>query len=340
VVLLYDGDRAGYKATMHALQLCVEADTEVRVAKRPGHGRSGGAGMLDNGVDPDSLIAGGGAELLREAVDRAQGGIEFFAFEVWAKARGNADARARALEDAVRLVAKIASPTKRDLIVGTLATGLEVDVSVVRNALARGPGQPQAHRPAPYGGSHPNAPSLQREDPRDGTGGPAEKPLPPPPMEELELITLLADHPVLIATVEADKAFWLLTDDRLRAMYSAARTGQSLLELAPVRLPSNTAQHVLSGKYASKDPTSSLAAMTRNLEARKVAVGRMEMTKSLADAKRRGDHDLARQLTAENIAERTGNHELATQLADERKARSRVEQRLEDPETSNRKQVE
>ncbi|HEX4417641.1 MAG TPA: DNA primase [Kofleriaceae bacterium] len=340
VVLLYDGDRAGYKATMHALQLCVEADTEVRVAKRPGHGRSGGAGMLDNGVDPDSLIAGGGAELLREAVDRAQGGIEFFAFEVWAKARGNADARARALEDAVRLVAKIASPTKRDLIVGTLATGLEVDVSVVRNALARGPGQPAAHRPAPQGGSHPNAPSLQREDPRDGAGGPAEKPLPPPSMEELELITLLADHPVLIATVEADKAFWLLTDDRLRAMYSAARTGQSLLELAPVRLPPNTAQHVLSGKYASKDPSSSLAAMTRNLEARKVTVGRMEMTKSLADAKRRGDHDLARQLTAELIAERTGNHELATQLADERKARSRVEQRLEDPETSNRKQVE
>ena len=86
-MLLYDGDSAGYKATMHALQLCVEADVEVLVASRPGHGRSGGAGMLADGVDPDSLVAGGGAEQLREAIDRAQGGIEFFAFEVWGKAR-------------------------------------------------------------------------------------------------------------------------------------------------------------------------------------------------------------------------------------------------------------
>src|SRR5688572_16721725 len=110
IVLLYDGDRAGYKATMHALQLCVEADVEVLVARRPGHAKSGGAGMLADGVDPDSLVAGGGAEVLREAIDRAQGGIEFFAFEVWSKARANADARTRALEDAGRLLAKVANP--------------------------------------------------------------------------------------------------------------------------------------------------------------------------------------------------------------------------------------
>jgi DNA primase len=337
VVLLYDGDRAGYKATMHALQLCVEADIEVKVAARPGHARSGGAGVLSGGVDPDSLVAGGGAAQLREAVDRALGGIEFFAFEVWGKAKSNNnDARARALQDASQVFGKIANPIKRDLIVGTLATAMDVDVGVVRNALTRGAGAPhqgQAHRPA----QHPNGPAP----PRDDASVVAPRPAGPPPMEELELITLLADHPVLIATVEADKAFWLLTDDRLRAMYSAARAGQSLLELAPVQLPPTTAKHVLSGKYASKDPSSSLAAMTRNLEARQVQVDRMEMTRNLADAKRRGDHDLARQLTQELVAERTGNHELATQLADERKARSRIEKTASlDPETSNRKQVE
>jgi len=42
---------------------------------------------------------------------------------------------------------------------------------------------------------------------------------------------------------------------------------------------------VLSGKYASaKDPASSLAELTRNLEVRKAYVGRMELTKRLADA--------------------------------------------------------
>jgi len=354
VVLLYDGDRAGYKATMHALQLCVEADTEVQVAKRPGHGHSGGAGALQDGVDPDSLVAAGGAGQLREAIDRAQGGIEFFAFEVWAKARGNSDARARALEDAVRLVAKIASPIKRDLIIGTLATGLEVDVGVVRNALARSAGAPQ--RPgstSPSGSSGPSGPSGSSSQPGhsnasapggEPTAPATPKSVAPPPMDELEVIALLADHPLLIATAEADKAFWLLTDERLRAMYSAARDGQSFLELAPEQLPPTTAKHVLSGKYvAAKDPPSSLAAMTRNLESRKVEAGRLELRKSLEDARRRGDHTLARNLAQQAVAQRTGNHELATRLEDERKAGSRTEKTaslVEDPETSNRKQVE
>jgi DNA primase len=352
IVLLYDGDRAGYKATMHALQLCVEADAEVQVAKRPGHGQSGGAGALQDGVDPDSLVAGGGAGQLREAIERAQGGIEFFAFEVWAKARGNSDARARALEDAVRLVAKIASPIKRDLIIGTLATGLEVDVAVVRNALARSAGgqpfgSPGGSRPqgaqglqGPQGPqSRPHAQPQGAEDAAPAT----PKSVAPPPMDELEVVMLLADHPVLIATAEADKAFWLLTDERLRAMYSAARDGQSFLELAPAQLPPPTAKHVLSGKYASaKDPPSSLAAMTRNLEARKVEAGRVELRKSLEDARRRGDHVLARNLAQQAVAQRTGNHELASRLEDERKAGSKTEKSasLVDPETSNRKQVE
>jgi DNA primase len=335
----------------------VEADGEVLVAVRPGHARSGGAGALADGVDPDSLVAGGGAEMLREAVDRAQGGIEFFTFEVWGKARASSDARARALEDAARLVAKIANPIKRDLIVGTLATGLQVDVAVVRNALTRAANPSAGHPHASNAGSrhpmqggqtahggqggqfaagtagqhsrngvHPNAPSSLREDAAPAT----DASVAPPPMEELELVALLADHPALIATAEADKAFWLLTDGRLRDMYSAARDGRSFLELAPVRLPPNTAKHVLSGKYAlAKDPPSSLAAMTRNLEARKLGVGLAELKNRLADAKRRGDHDLARRLAQCAVAERRGDHELATQLAEQSEL-----------ETSNRKQVE
>jgi len=337
VVLLYDGDRAGYKATMHALQLCVEADVEVLVASRPGHGRSGGAGMLSGGVDPDSLVASGGAALLREAVDRAQGGIEFFAFEVWGKARANADARTRALEDAARLIGKIANPIKRDLIVGTLATAMDVDLGVVRAALARGgnPNHAPAHRPA----QHPNAPSPQREQAAPATTGEVA----PPPTEELELVALLADHPVLIATAEADKAFWLLTDARLRDMYSRARGGQSFLELAPAQLPPSTAKHVLSGKYAlAKDPASSLAELARNLEVRKAHARRLELTKHLADARRRGDHDVARQLAQHNVALRTGNLELASKLAEQINAGSRTDDNgpPSDPETSNRKQVE
>ncbi|MCX5748576.1 MAG: DNA primase [Proteobacteria bacterium] len=76
IVLLYDGDRAGYKATMHALQMCVEADLEVLVASRPGNAKSGGAGPLADGIDPDSLVAGGGAEQLRGAAGGSRGRAE------------------------------------------------------------------------------------------------------------------------------------------------------------------------------------------------------------------------------------------------------------------------
>lgn len=398
IVLLYDGDRAGYKATMHALQLCVEADVEVLVARRPGHARSGGAGPLSDGVDPDSLVAAGGAEQLREAVDRAQGGIEFFAFEVWSKARASSDARARALEDAGRLLAKVANDVKRDLLVHTLATALGVDMGLVRSAIARasGPGPARTgmtrgprvggHPNAPgsredHGGrawGHPNAPGgaarppaspapnrrsasfdrdrgprRERGDDRfdgrfddrfddrlddrggrfDGRGddrgrderAPAAsgpRPVATPPVDEVELISLLADHPSLIATSEGDKAFWLLTDARLRDMYSAARDGRSLLELVPVQLPPSTAQQVLAGKYAeTKDPRGALVAMTRNLEVRKHELEVAELKKNLADAQQRGDRDTAARLAmlAPRMAQlvdavRKGDSELAARI--------------------------
>jgi DNA primase len=339
IVLLYDGDRAGYKATMHALQLCVEQDVEVQIASRPGNAKSGGAGPLAGGVDPDSLVAGGGAEQLREAIDRAKGGVEYFAFEVWSKARGNLDARARALEDAARLVAKVANPMKRDLIVGTLASGMDIDPGVVRNALARasaggsrggfegrdgrfdGPrhNHPNAPGPEPSGGS-------EKPRPRQVGGGAGES---SELSDELELITLLAAHHQLIATVDADKAFWLLTDARLRDMYSAARDGQSFHELVSVHLPPNTAKYVLSGKYVTHtDPEGKLRAMTANLETAKRLRDRHDTAKLLVEAKRRSnDREFNRRVTELVVAERNGDWERAAQLRAEL-------------ETSNGKQVE
>lgn len=352
IVLLYDGDRAGYRATMHALQICVEADVEVQVARRPGHAHSGGAGMLADGVDPDSLVASGGAAVLREAVDRAQGGIEFFAFEVWSKARASADARARALEDAGRLLGKVANQVKRDLLVHTLATALGVDMALVRSAIARAAGGASGgrggydrggydragdrggrDRGGHGGGSaagHPNAPGgndgepgdRDRQDRDQGRATAQASGSTPPPIEEVELMTLLVDHPSLIATAEADRAFWLLTDARLRDMYSAARDGRSLLELVPVQLPPLTAQQVLSGKYAeAKDPRAALAAMTRSLELQKLETEVAELKHKLADAQRRGDREtasrlglLAPLLAQLSDAERKGDRELAARL--------------------------
>ena len=316
IVLLYDGDKAGYKATMHALQICVEADVEVLVARRPGHAKSGGAGPLSDGVDPDSMVAAGGAEQLREAVDRAQGGIEYFAFEVWGKARNNADARTRALEDAARLVAKVASPIKRDLIVATLASAMGVDGRVVWSAIERAQ---QGGRTGPHPGPPGRAPQFTAggAPAPDRGDAPASDPRAQtvPPTEEVEVIALLSDHPSLIATAEADKAFWLLTDARLRDMYSAARDGQPLHEHAPVLLPKSTAERVMSGKYAdSKDPRADLINMTTNLALRAGKAPLHDTLSQLKDAERRGEKDRARLLTQLLVAERRGDRTLVESL--------------------------
>ena len=332
VVLLYDGDSAGYKATIHALQTCVEAEVEVLVARRPGHARSGGGGILQDGVDPDSMVAGGGTAQLREAIDHAIGGIEFFCFEVWGKARNNTDARTRALEDAARLTARIQNPLKRDLVIDTLAKALEIDPGVVRAAVQRASGRsaqgsyPQGSQGSQGYRSHPNEPQTPQNA---GPVVPAKTIA--PPSEELEIIQLLTDHPTLIASTEADKAYWLLTDDTLRAMYHAARAAegnQSFHVLAPLHLPSSIAERVMSGKYSEhKDPRAALAEMVGLLETRKKMVEQLNLQKKLAAAKRGTSNPELTRLEAQlGVARRIGNHELVD--------------RLEAEIASNRKQAE
>jgi hypothetical protein len=123
----------------------------------------------------------------------------------------------------------------------------------------------------------------------------------------------------LIASPEADKAFWLLTDETLRAMYSAARDGQSFLELAPVQLPSPIAKLVLSGKYSDhKDARGQLVAMTQGLEQRKQAIEKAGLRKQLGAAKHGTvDKELVRLQARLAEAQRRGDRELAEQLANE-----------------------
>jgi DNA primase len=399
VVLLYDGDRAGYAATLASLKLCAEAEVEVLVARRPGHAKSGGAGPLSDGADPDSTIAHGGTEAMIEIIDRATPGFEYFAYEVWGRARASSDAKARALDDAVQVLVKVANETKRDLILDTLAKAMELDERVVRNALARAQGRDHARprgdgrpgapggpgasfgsrqappadrrgpfadrqgppsddrrgpvgferrpdrvgppdRSAPHDDHVPHAASQAPEtrggaDDRDfiphaaaepdadrADGGPtdapddrgsppraavAPAPIPtgPPPTEELEVLALLSDHPSLFPTAETLGLFSLLTDGRLRDMYSAARAGARIVELAPSCLPPRAAEQVLSAKYAAEtEPRRRLEQQVANLRHRTAQVGLAQLKTRMNEAQRAGDRDLVRRLFAEIVTTR------------------------------------
>lgn len=78
-----------------------------------------------------------------------------------------------------------------------------------------------------------------------------------------------------------------------------------MLELAHAHLPQPTADLVLSGKYAAAtDPRARLVALTDHLVRRAADVGLRTLGQRLADAKRRGDHELERKLVAEILSTR------------------------------------
>jgi len=98
-------------------------------------------------------------------------------------------------------------------------------------------------------------------------------------------------------------------------MYSGAREGKSLADLAFEQLPPALVQQVLSRRYADhKDPPTELAKKVANLEARKQEIERTKLRRTLSDAQRSGNRDKARLLSQLGVAERQGDHELAARL--------------------------
>jgi hypothetical protein len=125
----------------------------------------------------------------------------------------------------------------------------------------------------------------------------------PPPGDEVQLLALLSDHPSLLATADANGLFSLLTDGRLRDMYSAALRGGALLELAPNYLPPASTKILLEGRYATAaDPQRQLLEMITGLRAAQHQRRSDELLAQLQEAKRRGDQHQAR-LLWEQVAE-------------------------------------
>lgn len=278
VVLLYDGDAAGQTAALKSLEALVAADVTVRIAS------------LAAGEDPDSVVARGGVGELEAILDRAQPGIEYFIHEVWSKSPPSADGRARVLGEAGRVLDKVANPTKRDLIIGTLAAAMGVDPNLVRRAL----GRREARKEAP-----PQAARDHGNAPRPGDAPRNARPV-PPPAEELQLLAILADHPSLMPTAEEHDVFSLLTDARLRDMYSAARQGSSMLAAAPDDISPFIAKHVFAGSYATvSDPTHCLVEAVARLRHTRRQRQLARLQRQAEDARRRGDTDLERQLVRE-----------------------------------------
>jgi len=274
VVLVYDGDRAGRAATLKALRALVGAGVAVRIASLP------------PGEDPDSMVNARGAESFGELLDRARPGVEYFMYEVWGQSTDSADSRAQAIDEAAELLATIKDPTRRDLLIGTLASAMNVDSRLVQRSVGR-------HR----AGDRSQAPPGNRSSQAPETSGPV-------PEAELKILGLLADHPKLLENPELqpdlEKIPQLLTHAQLRDMYSAARQGRPILSVLGENPSNRMAQQLLSGENSAlSDPAETLREAIRTLGRQR---SRDEMAKKqqmLVEAQRRGQVERQRELAVE-----------------------------------------
>ncbi len=134
VVLAYDGDGAGQKATRRAIDLFKNTSVQLRVLR------------IEGAKDPDEYIKAFGADKFRALLDGSSNSIEYELRRAKADCDIETDAgRVKYLRGAAAVLARAPSPTERDLYAGRVAqeTGvskesilLQAD-SVRRQAYAR-----------------------------------------------------------------------------------------------------------------------------------------------------------------------------------------------------------
>ncbi|QOX78159.1 DNA primase [Trichlorobacter lovleyi] len=137
VCLLFDGDNAGRKATVRAMELCLEQALPVYVINLP------------QGEDPDSLLQKHGVEAFNQRVAAAKPAFEQFLHWLLAKTPADSiDQRVRLMDEIIPRFQRIKDPVEKDLYQKEICRLLGVDLQAFRRRLAgqRDQQQPAAQR--------------------------------------------------------------------------------------------------------------------------------------------------------------------------------------------------
>ncbi len=126
VIVCFDGDEAGRKATRRVLDVLLQRGCEPQVAVMP------------DGVDPDDYIRRHGVDRFREVLSRPQDIVEFVL--AGKEFRGVPDERA-AVREVVGLLRLIADDTTRELYANRLAVKFKVDKAAVLRAASSREGE-------------------------------------------------------------------------------------------------------------------------------------------------------------------------------------------------------
>ncbi len=126
MVVIFDGDEAGSKASIRALPLFIEAGLTPRAVAMP------------DGEDPDSFVRKNGAEKLRERLDAAPTLFEHAIDRISLKAGDDTAGKVRAMQQLVPLMNEIKDPVELGIYRGYAAKRLKLKEEIIREALKGG----------------------------------------------------------------------------------------------------------------------------------------------------------------------------------------------------------
>lgn len=214
ILLLFDGDAAGRKATRAAYATVMEVALSASVVRLP------------QGDDPDSFLRARGAEGLRSLVAAASGLVEFLIDDAATGAAGDARTRALAIESLGPVLAKVENPVETRLYIERIAQRFGVsDVNAVREQLRRGVrAERAAERPMRQGAGQSQGQDPEQSGQRMSEASRARPVVDEPlPMLEAEILGALLDHPKLFDSEDGISAGDLLTNAQVQSIFHAAR---------------------------------------------------------------------------------------------------------------------
>jgi DNA primase len=295
VVVVFDGDQAGERASQKAVALFVDGDVDGRVARLP------------KGLDPDDFVrrADLGPEAFKKLLAGARPVVEQFIDDLARGTEATIPDRMRALEEAAVVLAKVRNPTARELYVGRLASTLGLSLPQVWRGVRAAAAAPSASRGGTAGPAVAVAGAAAAEAPRQ------------PPRAELETLVLLAARPELVATPEARRAGELLTDPSLARLCrslleTAAGQGQggdarlnarldvpAWLDAGPGDVRDAVARALMDGRFdAVIDPLRTLKDLVRTLEKGRLDETVEQYKQALKKAQEEGDRAAANAISS------------------------------------------
>jgi len=186
LVLLFDGDEAGQRAMLRALEVVLPAGLRVRAAALPG------------GVDPDDFLRREGPEALRRLVDEAAPALEVAITRAAAAGCRTPWERADAVAAVVPLLALVPDPVERGEFARRLALAVGADPADVAAALRR---ERKGDEPEPA----PSGPRRASDEDRHFA----------------TLLRLLIDHAAELTHVDEAELLGLAPDDGWRTVAAA-----------------------------------------------------------------------------------------------------------------------